>query len=564
MGKQFFDSKCLPTKIKQHQYTKKMKNIYFLVITILFVLANCQKPEKIAAVKTGESSNVKATTATIGGVIIDFGDGLTTYGHCWSSTNSSPRLEACDGRTDLGENTSLVDYTSQITGLDASTNYYVRAYVSGSSGSVYGSTITFTTEEYQLPILTTSAVVSITGESAICGGNITDNGGEAVLARGVCWSTTVDPDINDNKTSDGTGIGSFSSQMTGLAANTTYYVRAFATNVAGTSYGNELSFTTTIGVPNVTTQEISNIALTTATGGGNVTYEGTSPVTAKGICWGTSENPTIDNNLTTDGTGEGFYTSAITQLSANTTYFVRAYATNDIGTSYGEQVTFTTMANIISIQTKEVNNITAISATSGGIITSTGSSTISDKGLCWSDYENPTIADKTVSSGTGESTFDAAVTLLIPNKTYYIRAYATNEYGTVYGEQKTFTASDAYYQGFESGTTGVSPGSWNLSSEGAVEGTYCLSTIQSNAEVTITRTLLNDGQIYFYTKNEGVYSGDPITFYIDDVEQVSFNSTSWELRSFPVTSGTHTFKWVRRATGPYDARVYLDYIVMPK
>ena len=95
--------------------------------------------------------------------------------------------------------------------------------------------------------------------------------------------------------------------------------------------------------PTVTTTAISNIDKTTATGGGNVTADGGATITARGICWSTSQNPTISGDHTTDGTGTGSFTSAMTGLTANTTYYVRAYATNSAGTAYGEEVSFTTL-----------------------------------------------------------------------------------------------------------------------------------------------------------------------------------------------------------------------------
>jgi len=96
--------------------------------------------------------------------------------------------------------------------------------------------------------------------------------------------------------------------------------------------------------PTVTTTDISNITDTTADGGGNVTSEGTSPVTMRGVCWSTSENPTIADDKTEDGSGIGIFTSELTGLIAETTYYVRAYATNEVGTSYGEQKSFETIA----------------------------------------------------------------------------------------------------------------------------------------------------------------------------------------------------------------------------
>ena len=95
-------------------------------------------------------------------------------------------------------------------------------------------------------------------------------------------------------------------------------------------------------VPEVTTQDVTNIGVSSATCGGNVTDDGGAEVTARGVCWSTSENPTITDSHTTDGSGTGSYTSNITGLDAGTVYYVRAYATNSYGTSYGSQKNFTT------------------------------------------------------------------------------------------------------------------------------------------------------------------------------------------------------------------------------
>ncbi len=96
----------------------------------------------------------------------------------------------------------------------------------------------------------------------------------------------------------------------------------------------------------MTTTNVSNITQTTATSGGNVTSDGGANVTARGVCWSTSQNPTISNSHTTDGNGTGSFTSNLINLNPNTTYYVRAYATNEKGTSYGEQRSFTTLEEV--------------------------------------------------------------------------------------------------------------------------------------------------------------------------------------------------------------------------
>jgi uncharacterized protein (TIGR02145 family) len=143
------------------------------------------------------------------------------------------------------------------------------------------------------------------------------------------------------KTTDGAGIGNFSSAFSGLVPNTIYYLRAYATNSIGTAYGNELSFVTLASIPTVTTTSVSSITTTSAVCGGNVTSDGGSVVTARGICWSTSTNPTIElGTKTTDGSGIGNFLNDISGIVANTTYYVRAYATNSIGTAYGNEESF--------------------------------------------------------------------------------------------------------------------------------------------------------------------------------------------------------------------------------
>jgi V8-like Glu-specific endopeptidase len=195
-----------------------------------------------------------------------------------------------------------------------------------------------------LPTVTTNSVTSITTTSAVCGGNVTSDGGATVTARGVCWSTSPNPTIYNSKTVNGSGTGSFTSNISGLSPNTTYHVRAYATNSVGTSYGVDRPFTTQTPVtpPTVTTNSVTSITTTSAVCGGNVTSDGGATVTARGVCWSTSPNPTIYNSKTVNGSGTGSFTSNITGLNPATTYHVRAYATNSAGTSYGVDRQFTT------------------------------------------------------------------------------------------------------------------------------------------------------------------------------------------------------------------------------
>jgi len=301
--------------------------------------------------------------------------------------------------------------------------------------------------ELYLPTLTTSNISELSSTTAVSGGNISSDGGAQIASRGVCWSTSPNPTTANSKTTNGEGTGSFLSNLTGLNASTTYYVKAYATNSVGTAYGNQITFTTlaqSSTLPSVVTTAISNISQTTATGGGNVTSQGTASVTARGICWSTSQNPTIANSKTTDGTGTGIFASNLTGLSAATTYYVRAYATSTVGTAYGDQISFTTAeqaSNLPVVTTSTITNITQTTATGGGNVTSQGGSLLTAKGICWSTSANPTIDDSKTTQGTTIGTFTSNLTGLLPSTTYYVRAYATNSYGTAYGGQVSFSTT---------------------------------------------------------------------------------------------------------------------------
>lgn len=100
-----------------------------------------------------------------------------------------------------------------------------------------------------VPVLATSALNDMTQSTVICGGNVTSDGGSIITVRGVCWSIGTAPTITDSKTTNGTGTGSFLTTITGLSSNTIYYLRTYATNSAGTAYGNEISFILWLNMP---------------------------------------------------------------------------------------------------------------------------------------------------------------------------------------------------------------------------------------------------------------------------------------------------------------------------
>jgi len=193
-----------------------------------------------------------------------------------------------------------------------------------------------------LPVVTTVNASAINGNSAVGGGLISSNGGFNITAKGVCWTTNLNPTISDNTTNNGSGSANFTSNFTNLSPGATYYYRAYATNVNGTSYGTIFSFTT-LNFPSMETVAPINIARIYAYSGANFISDGGSAVIEKGLVWGTMPNPTIAlPTKTTEGGGLINFTRKITGLSEKTTYYLRAYATNAVGTSYGNQIVFAT------------------------------------------------------------------------------------------------------------------------------------------------------------------------------------------------------------------------------
>jgi len=359
---------------------------------------------------TTAASFITLTSAISGGnVTSESGATVTSRGVCWSNATSTPTT--LNSKTVDG--TGLGTFTSSLTSLAPGTTYYVRAYATNSVGTSYGPTISFSTVSPTIPTgVTTNTISSITQTTGIGGGNSSSDGGATITARGVCWSnTTSSPTISNSRTVDGSGIGSFTSSLSGLTTSTTYYVRAYATNSAGTSYGSVRSFTTlSATIPTgVTTNSISSTTQTTASGGGSVSSDGGAAITSRGVCWSnTTSTPTINNSITNNGAGAGTFSSSLTGLTSNTTYYVRAYASNSAGTAYGSVTSFTTLAPALAVGQSYQGGIIAyifqsgdsgyISGQTNGLIVTTSNQTTGSQWGC-----SGTAISTSLTFGTGQT-----------------------------------------------------------------------------------------------------------------------------------------------------------------
>ncbi len=200
-------------------------------------------------------------------------------------------------------------------------------------------------------------------------------------------------------------------------------------------------------LPILNTDEAREITINSTIISGKITDDGGAVITARGICWGTDAEPTLDDSFKASGTGKGEFTCTIEGLNPNIEYHARAYAENSVGVAYGNEVTFVTAVAAPTVNTRQVSNVTNNSAICGGIVTFSGGGVITEKGVCWSTTPDPDLQDSFTNVSTGTDTYSCTLPNLLPGTKYYVRAYIKNSGWTVYGEQVSFNTKVADIQG---------------------------------------------------------------------------------------------------------------------
>lgn len=410
-------------------------------------------PSNPPSATTLPATMLSQTTVTLNGNVSSEGSSSLLYrGLCWATT-ANPTV----GSDHIDVGALIGTYSADITGLTAGTTYHVRAYAANSVGLSYGEDLTFTTlpATQTVPILMTTAVTGVTSIAAVSGGHITSDGAYPIYQKGVCWSTSPNPNTLSSKTEEGTGTDDFISNVTGLTAGTTYYLRAYATNrrfngsfyVYATGYGQEEVFTTpTVGtLPTVAYVGNTGLTSSSVTFYGNVVDDGGLDVTTRGICWGTSINPTLSGSKTTDGSGVGNFSSYLSGLNPATLYYTRIYATNSAGTAYTPNFAITTQCNAPSVLMAGVSSVGNTYATASGNVTGDGGCGITERGFTLSSTNtNPTIGGagvvRVIVTGTTGS-FSEVISGLTGGTTYYVNSYAINSTGVSYGTTSSFTTT---------------------------------------------------------------------------------------------------------------------------
>ena len=225
--------------------------------------------------------------------------------------------------------------------LIANNTYYYCFEFSNEVSSMRTDVQSFPTLDYTLPTLSYPTISNINGCSAKIKSNVISLGFGNIIESGIFWSTSNNITENDNHISNGSNLN-IDINLSGLSINTRYYIRSYAKNEKGIGYSEVNSFTTTNGLPIISTKGVTSITSFSAVCGGNITsHEGFS-ITERGVCWSTSDSPTINSSHTLGGSGIGEFNSSISGLSPGTKYYIKAYAKNINGISYGDQKTFTT------------------------------------------------------------------------------------------------------------------------------------------------------------------------------------------------------------------------------
>ena len=243
----------------------------------------------------------------------------------------------------------------------------------------------------------------------------------------------------------------FSAELEGLKVGMAYYYCYEYDNGYEKEKSGRKSMQT-VSKPVVATKDVTSITTKTATLNGSVTNsDAANKITEKGFCWGKEKEPTIEGNHISKGSGTGTYSHSLTNLTNNTTYYVRAYAKTNFGIVYGEEKSFTTVEIFLpTLTTNSITDITTNSATCGGYVSSDGNATVTARGICWSTSQNPTIEDNKTNNGSGTGSFTSYMSGLKDGITYYVRAYATNEKGTSYGEEKSFMTAKIFDETIDS------------------------------------------------------------------------------------------------------------------
>lgn len=412
-----------------------------------FLLYSCktEEPQTPPVVITSPATEITLSKAKINGEVTNEGfSAASERGFVMSETNPKPSVSDTKFAVGYGKGS----FSKELDNLKVNTKYYFSAFATNTKGTSYGEILNFTTADYKLATLTLEEPKNITYTTVQLTGAVTEDGGVEVSERGFCLNTTPNPTTANIKIINGKGLGTFSTVVTDLKDETSYYVRAYAINGKGISYGTEFNFKTlNYSIPTIETGSAKSIGNTFSTVLGTVKSDGGTELIEKGFVLSTKPNPTIENlKVISSSKDLGKYEITLTELKPNAAYYYKAYAINKKGTILGSEETFTTLAATIpKVGTNDLADITETSVRAGLEIDNDGGSPITEYGVCYSSTNsNPSISDKKVVFGYLVKPWFGVmntITGLTNSTTYYLRGYAINAIGISYGSARMFKTS---------------------------------------------------------------------------------------------------------------------------
>jgi len=364
---------------------------------------------------------------------------ITERGFVYSTDTQTPAVENKNTSVNATGNNS--SFTATISNLSSTATTYIRAYVKTSYGYTYGETLPFKETDYvQQPSVSSISAYTTEMENILfVTASVTKQGTYDVTERGFVYSTdTQTPTVGNNRKTQATGTNqSFTASLTDLDQNQTNFIRAYVQTSAGYVYGETFIYNST-DFPRLTTMAATNILEYSAQLNASIDRKN-SQISQCGFVWSDSNTlPTIYDNKITSSMGNTIAANK-TGLNGNTKYYYRAYAQHAKGVSYGAVMQFTTLlVQQASLSGVTISNISFKTATFDANVTALNNGTLTDAGFVYSTSPNPTTSDKRLSLGVTTS-LSTICNTLAANTTYYVRAYATNEKGTAYGAQATFT-----------------------------------------------------------------------------------------------------------------------------
>ncbi|WP_395784970.1 hypothetical protein [Aquirufa sp.] len=381
---------------------------------------------------TSDVKNILITTCLAGGNIsYDGGKPVVDRGVCLS-LSANPTIQ--DIRIQIGQGEG--DYGIVITKLKPFTTYFIRAYAINEIGISYGNELSFKTQDYRPVTLRTLDPEAVQIFEATLGGETQDAVGGEIIQRGICLSRTPNPTVEDTRfTSSTNGLGMYKIVVSSLVENTKYHIRAFAKNEKGYAYGEDKTFQTQdIRIPVVETSSVTNETFSTANITGKLLDDGGVPIIEQGFCYSKQPNPDINDAVAVSRNLNLF----LKNLEDGTTYYIRAFAKNRKGVGYGATISFKTIGyTFAEVFTHEITTFTTNSAEVNGKVISEGNTSVTERGICWGTNRNPTIENTKIAAGSGPGSFGTTFRNLPEGQIYYARAYAINQKGVAYGEERS-------------------------------------------------------------------------------------------------------------------------------